>query len=232
MPSLRRSTRSSTAPSTHPCRWSSKPSTAPPARSLQRRPPTGGQAGRPVGLGEVAAGPRVGARRLEAVRCGGGLLDLAAGAEAGIGQPGGGEPLDRGVRAVQVLGLPLDRAVPVEADGRQVGRLPGHVLLTRRHRVEILEPQEEARAGRPREQPRQQRGPQVPQVQWPGRAGREPAGQDDRPAARARSQAVRTAPRVPARPWCRPPRPARSPAAPRSGTAWWPRGSGRAAGTT
>jgi hypothetical protein len=74
---------------------------------------------------------------------------------------------------VVAVGLEDDLAVPVDPQRAQVvelllGRAGDHAAL-----VEVLHPHEEARPGGPREQPREQRGAQVADVQRAGRARRE-----------------------------------------------------------
>ena len=82
---------------------------------------------------------------------------------------------DRRLVAVEPVGLVDDLAVPVEAEGPQVVQLAAGELPARRHPVQVLHPHHEPAAGRPGEQPRHERGPQVADVQVTRGAGREPS---------------------------------------------------------
>ena len=79
-----------------------------------------------------------------------------------------------GVVAGSVRRLVLGRTVPVEADRGEVAELTVGDVLGRAV-VEVLDADQEAAAGGPGEQPRQQRGADVADVQVRRRARREPA---------------------------------------------------------
>ena len=61
--------------------------------------------------------------------------------------------VEDGTVCLEPVGLVDDGRVPVEAQGREIGQLPG--IRTLDGSVEILHPDEEPVAGRPRHQPRQ-----------------------------------------------------------------------------
>lgn len=98
--------------------------------------------------------------------CGGGLEDLASGAVALVGQAGLLEPRDRLVVQAPAAGLVDHSAVPVETDGREIRELA--LLRAGTHPVEILDADQEPTVRRPREQPRQNGGAQIAQVQVAG----------------------------------------------------------------
>ncbi len=141
----------------------------------QRRRPAGRRALRPLRGGQAAAGAGVGAAGAVAVRGRGGGPDLGPGAPARIDAPRGLERGERRPIGLGPLGLAQDRAVPVDPERRDVGHLPALVLATGPLGIEILDPQAERRAGRAGEQPREQCGPEIPEMQRPGRGGGEAA---------------------------------------------------------
>ena len=107
--------------------------------------------------------------RALAVRRGRRLADLAPRAEARVDQPGLGQARQRRPVALAALGLAHDLAVPVEADRARSSSCSASKLAPRRAPVEILDPHQERRPGRAREQPREQRRAQVAEVQLAGR---------------------------------------------------------------
>jgi hypothetical protein len=136
----------------------------------QRRRASAAALAPPFRGGQPQAGAGIGALRQRPVRRRGGGADLRACAEALVQPVAGPQPLDRRLVGVVAVGLEDDLAVPVQTQRPQVGELalggPGdHAAL-----VEVLHPHDEARARRPREQPREQRGAQVPDVEGAGRA--------------------------------------------------------------
>ena len=111
-----------------------------------------------------------------AVRRRGRLADLRARAEAGVQRAVGVQPLDRRAVGLQALGLAHDRLVPVQAERGEVGELLLGDARAHAPGVEVLDAHEEARALRAGEQPRQQRGAQVAEVQRAGGGGRVATG--------------------------------------------------------
>ena len=77
---------------------------------------------------------------------------------------------------LQALGLAHDRPVPVQAQRGEVGELLLGDAGPHAPGVEVVDAHEKARALRAREQPRQQRGAQVAEVQRAGGGGRVAAG--------------------------------------------------------
>jgi hypothetical protein len=91
--------------------------------------------------------------------------DLPARAEAGIDEPGGLETGERAAIVVEVIRLPADRAVPRQAEPREVLQDRSLELRTAARPVDVLDAQEEraaARAGLPL---REACGIGVPEVQ-------------------------------------------------------------------
>ncbi len=107
------------------------------------------------------------------MRRGRGRRHLAPGAVAGVQQAVAGEPGQRLLVAVEALRLEHDLAVPVQAEGMQVGQVRPYVVGSTGHAVEVLDAQQEPATRAASEQPRQQGCPQVADVQRPGRAGGE-----------------------------------------------------------
>jgi hypothetical protein len=143
----------------------------------QRRPPAGALALGALGGGQLAAGAGIEALGKWAVlrlRRG---ADLGAGAPAGVGAAVRLEPRYRLVVKRPPLRLALRLAVPVDPDRAQVGELAGLLLAPRALRVEVLDPEQEPAARGAREQPREQRGAEVPEVELAGGAGCVAAGQ-------------------------------------------------------
>src|SRR5664279_5012918 len=147
----------------------------------QRARPAGSAMRGDVCFGQWPARPRVGAVRGEpfgkcrvGVRSGCRLPDFPAGAEALVGQSARGEPGDRILIGTPTLGLVHDRAVPVQTDRRQIGQL-GRVGA-RDHPVQVFHAHQEPSAAAPGEQPGQQGGAEVADVQVSRRAGSESAG--------------------------------------------------------
>ena len=137
-------------------------------RTPHRRPPGGRTRGR-----KVPARARVEALGRVAVLGRGRLPDLAPRAEAAVDPAVALEPVER--RA---------RRGPIRADWRTTS--PSQSIPSARRSsswlaansladaalVEVLDPHQEPRAGRPREQPGEQRRPQVAEVEVPGRRRR------------------------------------------------------------
>ena len=136
------------------------------------RPTDLGSPGRAFGLGEVAARPGIGA--LRSVRRPRSLGDIPSAAITFVQQSAIRQIRDRRVVSGRVLGLPLGRLIPRQADRRQIVELAvadvgiGAV-------VEIVDANQETTAGRMGEQPRQHGGTQIADVQVGRRARREPA---------------------------------------------------------
>ena len=65
----------------------------------------------------------------------------------------------------QMLGLHPHRPVPVEAQPGQILQDRGGEFRAAAGRIDVLQPQQEPPAGRPRAPPRDQRGERVAQVQ-------------------------------------------------------------------
>ena len=160
-PSLRRTTKSSTTPDTGPSRRSVNATTRRLRPHAQGRRAPGGALLRQLRGAQLQAGPRVGALGQRPVRRARRRADLRAGAEALVQQPAPPQRLQRLRVGVEPRRLEHDLAVPVQPERGQVGEL----LLGRPRphaaRVEVLHPHQERRAGRAREQPRQQRRAQV-----------------------------------------------------------------------
>ena len=140
------------------------------AESQRRRPlrrPSG-----PLGVGEVAAGAGIRAGRR--VRRRGGVEDLAPRAEARVHAAGVGEPVDGVVVEGAAIALSHDVAVPVDPERAQVVELL--FLGTGPDAVEVLDAHQERATRRPREQPGQQRGAEIADVQVTRRRRRESSG--------------------------------------------------------
>lgn len=131
----------------------------------------GGTAFVALGGGEVAARARVGA--LRRMGCGRRVEDLSAGAETLEGAAGVAQVVEDGTVCLEPVGLVDDGRVPVEAQGREIGQLPG--IRTLDGSVEILHPDQELSAGGPREEPGEHGGPQIADVEVSGGGGRVPA---------------------------------------------------------
>ena len=114
--------------------------------------------------------------------------------------PAGVELRERGVVQLAALGLAHDRPVPVQAERGEVGELLLGDAGPHAPAVEVVDAQEEARALRAGEQPGQQRGAQVAEVQRPRRrrgvaAGGVRAGRrDQRARALGRGRAPASSP--------------------------------------
>ncbi len=141
----------------------------------QRRRPAARALAPPLAVGQAQAGARVGALRQRPVRRRGRRPDLRPRAEALVDPARGPQLGDRRLVRLAARGLPQHLAVPVEPDRGQVLELLGRGVHPHPPGVEVLHPHEEPRALRAREQPRQQRGAQVADVQRARRAGREAA---------------------------------------------------------
>ena len=135
-----------------------------------RRPPR-----LPLGLREPQAGAGIVAFGQRAVRRRRRLADLGPRAEALVQAPAGAQLLDGRRVAVPARRLVGHLAVPVDPDGGEVGELLLGDARPDAAGVEVLHAHEEAAARRAGEQPRQQRGPQVAEVERARRAGREAA---------------------------------------------------------
>ncbi len=143
----------------------------------QRGRAAGFCAPRSLGARQLAAGARVGAVFALAVRGGRRLADLGARAPALIDESLALKLRERSVVERPALGLALGRPVPVDSDRFEVGELFGDESLPDPARVEILDSNPEERAATAREQPREQRRPQVAEVQRAGGArGEAPVG--------------------------------------------------------
>ncbi len=100
------------------------------------------------------------------MRRGGGLEDLASGAVALVGQTRLLEPRDGLVVQAPAAGLVDHPTVPVETDRREIRELA--LLRAGTHPVEILDADQEPAVRRPREQPRQDGGAQIAEMQVAG----------------------------------------------------------------
>ena len=148
-----------------------------------------------LGLCEPQAGAGIVAFRQRAVRRRRCLPDLGPRAEALVEAAAGAQLLDgRGI-AVPACRLVRHPGVPVDPDRGEVGQLLLGDALPDAARVEVLHAHEEAAARRAGEQPGQQRGPQVAEVERARRAGREAALHTENgsePAISANRGAVRS----------------------------------------
>jgi hypothetical protein len=128
---------------------------------------------------QLAAGARVITAGRRAVRRRQGFADLGTGAVAGVQQAVGVQARERCRVVLGALGLAHDRPVPVEAERGEVGQLrvrePGPATRC----IEVLDAHDEVRAARAGEQPGQQRGAQVAEVQDARRRRGVAAGPDD-----------------------------------------------------
>ena len=125
---------------------------------------------------QAQARPGVGALGQRPVRRTRRLADLGPGAEALVQAAFRAQDPERLLVEPQPLRLHDDLAVPVHAHRGEIGQLPLGQPGPHASRVEVLHPHLEARPRRAREEPREHGGPQVPEVQDPGRAGGEAAG--------------------------------------------------------
>ena len=127
----------------------------------------------PLRRGEPQARAGVRALRTVLVRRRSCLADLAARAPAFVDQPLPVQALERGLVELDSLGLAHYVAVPVDAERGEVVKLLLLEVTADAAGVEVLHPDEEARVAAAGEQPGEEGGPEVPQVQRPGRARRE-----------------------------------------------------------
>ncbi len=134
---------------------------------------------RKVGRGEAPAGAGID-RPVRAMGGGDAGGDIGAGAETGIEQAVGAQPIQRGVVSRQPVRLEHDLAVPGQPQPVQVAQDRIDMFGPAARAVDILDPQQEASAARAREIMRTDRGKGVACVQPPGRAGGE-AGDDHAP---------------------------------------------------
>ncbi len=136
----------------------------------------GGYPRRPLGVGEVAAGSGI-ERSVGAVgrMAGAGdfLLDLLAGAEAGICHAQSRQPVQRRAVVVQMLRLAADRGGPCEAQPGQVLHQLPLELRPAAAGIDILDPQQEKPVPVARGGPAEQGGMGVAEVKEAGRAGGE-----------------------------------------------------------
>jgi hypothetical protein len=101
------------------------------------------------------------------------LGDLAAGAEAFVRQLG--ESGQRSLVCSHPPGLDDQWLIEVQSQRRQVSTLLLGESGPHSGEIKVLDPQQEAPAGRASKQPRQDRGPQIAQMKLAGRARRVPA---------------------------------------------------------
>src|SRR6185437_1495966 len=104
--------------------------------------------------------------------------------EAGVEPPGRAQPVLRRGIAGEALRLP-DEGVPAEPEPAEILLDRQREFLGRAFAVGVVEPQKEAAAGAPGEEPVDERRPDIAEVQPPGRARREA---DPRSPAGARSR--------------------------------------------
>ncbi len=104
-----------------------------------------------------------------------GLADLGTRAEARVQVALALQLRDRLVIQRHPLGLPDDRAVPIEPERSEVGELLRFVFTSRSLCIQVLDPDQEARRLRPREQPRHKRRAQAAEMERSRRRRGEPA---------------------------------------------------------
>lgn len=119
---------------------------------------------------EVAARPGIGAFGQRAVGSRGCLGDLAPRAETGVQQTSPIQGFDRRLMAPTDgrVGLPDDRPVVIETERVEVGEVLVHEFVTTGDGIEVFDADEEAAAVVAGEQPCQQRGAEVADVQRSG----------------------------------------------------------------
>ena len=105
-------------------------------------------------------------------RCG---EDIPSGARALVDEPRCVEPRDGRVVGCTPLSLQDGLTIPIDADGTKVRELR-FCRARVASAIKILDPHEKASTGRAGEQPRDQRGAEVSEVELPRRARRIPAG--------------------------------------------------------
>ena len=164
-PSLRCSTRSSTRPTCVPLKRSSNDSSRPSLnnRNAGRRPSARSLA--PIAFGQAPARARVAAGGVDSLRCLRRLADLAPRAVALVDQAGRLQPIDGVAIQTKTFGLADHLAIPVETDAAQRCQLIGLVGRRRRHPVEVLHAHDELATTLARQQPCNERRPEVSQVQ-------------------------------------------------------------------
>jgi hypothetical protein len=105
------------------------------------------------------------------LRGAGGVPDVTAGAVALVDQPLLGEPFQGDRVPVDGLRLAGDHTVPGHADGFEVLQLAVRGDRRGPLRVDVVDPQHEAASGRARPRLREDRGPQIAEVEVPAGAG-------------------------------------------------------------
>src|SRR3954452_18025031 len=124
---------------------------------------------------QVPARAGIGALGRHALRRRGRLADLPARAVAGVHETAVLQARQRLLVQRDALRLPHHRPVPVEPDRREVRELALLELRPHAADVQVLHPHQKTRPRGSGEEPREQRGPQVAEVQVARRAGCEAA---------------------------------------------------------
>ena len=108
-------------------------------------------------------------RSMSSYRC---VADLAPRTETLIGLALFHKTFEAVVVEVESIGLMLDVAIPLDAEICQVGELAVLVIAVLGAGVEIFDSEKKSRSGRSSEQPRNNRCPEVAEVQLTGRTRR------------------------------------------------------------